>query len=101
MPTLSAPSANILTLRSSIFFMFALALYDCQSFKCRRNSGVVLDGRRFLVGAIDEDGPAARGDACLDVAAAVPHHVRSPPTNVEYGGSRQSHTPAGRPATRT
>src|SRR5258707_2351563 len=68
-PTLSAPSAKILTLRSSTFFMFALALYDCQSLKRRRNSVVVLDGRRLSVGAIDEDGPAACGDACLDIAA--------------------------------
>src|SRR4051794_12616406 len=75
MPALSAPSAKILTLRSSTFFMFAHALYDCQSFKCRRNSVVVLGGRPFSVRTIDEDGPAARGDACLDVAATVADHV--------------------------
>src|SRR3954462_15976445 len=83
MPALSAPSAKILTQRSSTFFMFALALYDCQSFKCRRNSVVVLGGRRFSVGTIDEDGPAASGDACLDVAPAVANHVASRQINVE------------------
>src|SRR5260370_17914337 len=84
MPALSAPSAKILTLRSSTFFMFALALYDCQSLKCRRNSVVVLDGRRLSVGAIDEDGPAARGDACLDIAAAVPNQVTAPPLKFQF-----------------
>src|SRR3954467_12098515 len=75
MPALSAPSAKILTVRSSTFFMLALALYDGQSFKCGRNSVVVLGRRRFSVRTIDEDGFAARGDACLDVGAAVAHHV--------------------------
>src|SRR5258705_6390539 len=84
MPALSAPSAKILTRRSSTFFMFALALYDCQSFTCRRNSVVALDGRRLSVGAIDEDGPAARGDTCLDIAAAVPNPVAARPINVEF-----------------
>src|ERR1700730_17783448 len=98
MPALSAPSAKILTLRSSIFFMFALALYDCQSFKCRRNSVVVLGGRRFSVGTIDEDGPAARGDACLDIAAAVANHVAARQINVEFGGAGQQHSRPGFPA---
>src|SRR2546430_4971156 len=83
MPALSAPSAKILTLRSSTFFMFALALYDCQSLKCRRNPVVVLDGRRLSVGAIDEDGPAACGDARFNVDAAVANHVAAPQINVE------------------
>src|SRR5260370_20294395 len=91
MPALSAPSAKILTLRSSTFFMFALALYDGQSFKCRRNSVVVLDGRRFSVGTIDEDGPAARGDACLAIAAAVAHHGAAGQVNVEFRVARNTH----------
>src|SRR5882757_6367999 len=98
MPALSAPSAKILTLRSSTFFMFALALYDCQSFKCRRNSVVVSDGRRFSVGTIDEDGKAARRDACLDVAAAVANHVAARQINVEFGGTGQQHSRPGFPA---
>src|SRR6202790_904995 len=98
MPALSAPSAKILTLRSSTFFMFALALYDCQSFKCRRNSVVVLDGRRFSVGTIDENGPAVRGNACLDIAAAVTNHVAAPQINVEFGGAGQQHSRPGFPA---
>src|SRR5258705_13604397 len=89
MPALSAPSAKILTLRSSTFFMLALALYDFQSFKCRRNSVVVLDGRRFSVGAINEDGPAASGDACLHIAAAVANHVAARQINVEFRGAGQ------------
>src|SRR5450631_2256511 len=91
MPALSAPSAKILTLRSSTFFMFVLALYDCQSFKCRRNSVVVLGRRRFSVGAIDEDGPASRGDASLDVAAAIADHVAAGQIDVEFGGAGQQH----------
>src|SRR6267154_3745467 len=89
MPALSAPSAKILTLSSSTFFMFALALYDGQSFKCRRNSVVVLDGRRLSIGTIDEDGPAASGDACLDIAAAVANHVAARQINVEFRGAGQ------------
>src|SRR5258708_39229770 len=89
MPALSAPSAKILTLRSSTFFMFALALYDCQSLKCRRNSVVVLDGRRFSVGTIDEDGPAPRGDACLYIAAAVAHHDTDRPIIVQFPAAGQ------------
>src|SRR5229473_5855546 len=87
MPALSAPSAKILTLRSSTFFMFALALYDCQSFKCRRNSVVVLGGRRFSVGTVDEDRPTARGDACLDIAAPVANHVAARQIDIEFGGA--------------
>src|SRR3981189_3708747 len=98
MPALSAPSAKIFTLRSSTIFMFALALYDYQSLKCRRNSVVVLDGRRFSVGAIDEDGPAARGDACLDIAAAVANHVAVRQINVEFRGASQQHSRPGFPA---
>src|SRR4029079_13463794 len=97
-PALSAPSAKILTLRSSTFFILALALYDGQSFKCRRNSVVVSDGRRFSVGTIDEDGPAPRSDACLDVAAAVANHVATRQINVEFGGTRQQHSWPGFPA---
>src|ERR1700736_5269180 len=97
MPALSAPSAKILTLRSSTFFMFALALYDCQSFKCRRNSVVVSDGRRFSVGTIDEDGSATRRDACLDVAAAVANHVAARQINVEFGCAGQQHSRPGFP----
>jgi hypothetical protein len=69
--------------------MFALALYDCQSFKCRRNSVVVSDGRRFSVRTIDEDGSATRGDACFNVAAAVANHVAALQINVEFGGAGQ------------
>src|SRR5947207_8248812 len=98
MPVLSAPSAKILTLRSSTFFMFALALYDCQSLKCRRNSVIVLDGRRFSVGAIDEDGPTARGDACLDIAATVADHVAARQLNIEFRGTGQQHSWSGFPA---
>src|SRR6202171_1133257 len=98
MPALSAPSAKILTLRSSTFFMFNLTLYDCQSFKCRRNSVVVLGGRRFSVRTIDEDGSATRGDACLNVAAAVAHHVAARQINVEFGGAGQQHSRPGFPA---
>src|SRR6266436_916718 len=89
MPALSAPSAKILTLRSSTFFMFALALYDCQSLKCRRNSVVVLDGRRLSVGAMDEDGTAARGDACLEIGGAGADHVAARQINVEFRGAGQ------------
>src|ERR1700676_628644 len=98
MPALSAPSAKILTLRSSTFFMFALALYDCQSFKCRRNSVVVLGGRRFSVGMIDEDRPAGRGGARLDIAAAVDNHVCARQMHVEFGGAGQQHSRPGFPA---
>src|SRR3981189_1155245 len=95
MPALSAPSAKILTLRSSTLFMFALPLYDCRSFKCPRNSLVELGVGRFTVGTIDEDGSAARGDACLDVAAAVANHVAACQINVEFGGASQQHSPPG------
>src|SRR3981189_3658584 len=71
MPALSAPSAKILTLRSSTFFMFALALYDFQRFVCRRNSVVVLGGLRLFIAAIDEDGSAARSDAGFNIVPAV------------------------------
>src|ERR1700730_3705841 len=98
MPALSARSAKIWTLRSSTFFMFALALYDCQSFKCRGNSVVVLDGRRFSVRTIDEDGSATRGDACLDVAAAVANHVAARQINVEFSSAGQQHSRPGFPA---
>src|SRR6202790_2588147 len=98
MPALSAPSAKILTLRSSTFFMFALALYDCQSFKCRRNSVVVSDGRRFSVRTIDEDGSAPRRDASLDLPAAVANHVAARQINVEFGGTAQQHPRPGFPA---
>src|SRR6266851_3983396 len=98
MPALSAPSAKILTLRSSTFFMFALALYDCQRFKCRRNSVVVLGGRWFSVRTIDEDGSATRGDAGLNVAAAVANHVAARQINVEFGGAGQQHSWPGFPA---
>src|SRR6266851_8254643 len=91
MPALSAPSAKILTLRSSTFFMFVLALYDCQSFKCRGNSVVVLGRRRFSVGAIDEDGPASRGDAGFDVAPAIADHVAARQIDVEFGGAGEQH----------
>src|SRR3954451_25055020 len=92
MPALSAPSAKILTFRSSTFFMFALALYDCQSFKCRRNSVVAMDGWRLSVGTVDEDGPAARGDAGFDIAAAVPDHVAAREVDVELVGAGQQHS---------
>src|SRR5258707_9149402 len=98
MPALSAPSAKILTFRFSTFFTLALALYDCQSFKCRRNSVVVLGGRRFSVRTIDEDGSATGGDACLNVAAAVANHVAARQINVEFGGAGQQHPGPGFPA---
>src|SRR5207249_3592344 len=82
MPALSAPSAKILTFRFSTFFTLALALYDGQSFKSRRNSVVVSDGRRFSVGTIDENGPASRRDAGLNVAAAITNHVAAGEINV-------------------
>src|ERR1700716_2691112 len=98
MPALSAPSAKILTLRSSTFFMFALALYDCQSFEGRRNSVVVLGRRRFSVGTIDKDGPASRRDAGFDVAPAVADHVAARQIDVEFGGAGQQHPGSWFPA---
>src|SRR5450755_891221 len=74
-PTLSAPSAKILTLSSSTFFMFALALYYGQSLKCRRNSVVVFGRRRLSVGTIDENGPASYSNAGFDIGPASAHHV--------------------------
>src|SRR4051794_16982640 len=92
MPTLSAPSAKILTLRSATFFTFALALYDCQSLMCRRNSVVVTCGRHLAVGAVDEDRSAPRGNAGFDITAAVSDHVAARQINVEFGGSGQEHS---------
>src|SRR3984957_5197757 len=98
MPALSAPSAKILTLRFSIFFMFALALYDCQSFVCRRNLVVVMGRRRLAVGAIDEDGPAARSDAGLHVVSAVSNHIATREIDVEFLGAREQHAGSRLPA---
>src|SRR5882757_6779032 len=98
MPALSAPSAKILTLSSSTFFMFTLALYDGQSFKGRRNSVVVLGWRRLSVGTIDEDGPASYGDAGFDIAAAIADHVAARQIDVEFGGAGQQHTGPWLPA---
>src|SRR5256885_2298579 len=98
MPALSAPSAKILTFRFSTFFMLALALYDGQSFNCRRNSVVVLGGRRFWVRTIDEDGPTTHGDPRFNVAAAVANHVTAGEINVEFGSAGQQHPGPGFPA---
>src|SRR5258708_31661300 len=91
LPALSAPAAKILTVKSSTLFMFALALYDCQRFVCRRNLVVVMGRRRLAVGAIDEDGPAARSDAGLHVVSAVSDHVAAREIDVEFLGAGEQH----------
>src|ERR1700737_1609084 len=84
MPALSAPSAKILTFRSSTFFMFKLALYDCQRFVCGKNPVVVFCRRGFVVAPSDEDGAATGGDAGFDIAAAISDHVAVLQIDVEF-----------------
>src|ERR1700759_3860806 len=91
MPALSAPSAKILTARSSTFFMVNLALYDCQRFLGRRDLVIVSFRRRFPVSAIDKNRTAARSDARLHVAAAIPNHVAATEIDVEFRCATQQH----------
>src|SRR5258705_12034167 len=92
MPALSAPSAKILMLSSSIFFIFTLALYDCQRIMRRKNPVVVIGRRRFFVCAIDEDGAATRSDAGLDITIAVSDHITPLQVDFEFGSTGQQHS---------
>jgi len=69
---LSAPSARILTFKSSIF-SFSHSFYDGQSFVCRRNPVIAMGRRQFLIGTIEEDGPAL-----------IVHFVRDDNESIHY-----------------